>query len=54
MIGLAQHGLNPREIPVPGIKTAIGVLPGVKQLLVRKELPDPLVGQRENSSSESG
>jgi hypothetical protein len=47
-IGQAQDttppsGPDPREIPVPRIKTSLGILPGVKDLPVRKELPDPMV-----------
>ena len=34
---------DPREIPLPKIKTSLGDLPGVDQLPVRKEMPDPLV-----------
>jgi hypothetical protein len=33
-------GPDPREIPLPPIKTAMGTLPGVKDLPVRKEMPD--------------
>lgn len=33
-------GPDPNEIPVPAIKTSMGVLPGVKDLPVRPELPD--------------
>jgi hypothetical protein len=33
-------GPDPREIPVPRIKTAMGILPGVNELPVRKEMPD--------------
>jgi hypothetical protein len=36
-------GPDPKEIPVPEIKTALGVLPGVKDLPTRKELPDPMI-----------
>ena len=36
-------GPDPREIPVPPIKTALGGLPGVNDLPVRADLPDPLV-----------
>jgi hypothetical protein len=36
-------GPDPKEIPVPEIKTALGVMPGVKELPVRNELPDPMV-----------
>ncbi|HWA11355.1 MAG TPA: hypothetical protein VG838_18090, partial [Opitutaceae bacterium] len=34
---------DPREIPVPEIKTSLGSLPGVDQLPVRREMPDALV-----------
>jgi (4-O-methyl)-D-glucuronate---lignin esterase len=37
------NGPDPREIPVPRIKTPMGTLPGVAELPVRKELPDVLV-----------
>jgi hypothetical protein len=33
---------DPREIPVPTIRTSLGTLPGVDQLPVRKDLPDVL------------
>ncbi len=33
-------GPDPREIPLPAIKTAMGTLPGVNDLPVRPELPD--------------
>ncbi len=33
-------GPDPREIPVPRIKTAVGTLPGVNALPVREALPD--------------
>src|SRR5262245_57012588 len=36
-------GPDPKEIPIPEIKTTLGVMPGVKELPVRKELPDPMV-----------
>ena len=36
-------GPDPKEIPVPEIKTALGVMPGVKELPVRNELPDPMI-----------
>src|SRR5262249_40024667 len=36
------NGPDPREIPVPPIKTPIGRLPGVEELPVRKEMPDVL------------
>jgi hypothetical protein len=39
----APVGPDPREIPVPRIKTPMGTLPGVNQLPVRHELPDILV-----------
>ncbi len=39
---LAQTGPDPREIPVPRIKTPIGTLPGVAELPVRNDLPDIL------------
>ena len=53
-IGLLRHtataqdaaqtnGPDPREIPVPPIKTPIGHLPGVDELPLRKEMPDVLV-----------
>jgi hypothetical protein len=36
-------GPDPREIPVPRIKTSMGILPGVFELPVRKEMPDVMV-----------
>jgi hypothetical protein len=36
-------GPDPREIPIPRIKTPLGTLPGVAQLPVRKDLPDVLL-----------
>jgi hypothetical protein len=39
----APSGPDPREIPVPRIKTSLGILPGVNDLPVRNELPDPMV-----------
>jgi hypothetical protein len=36
-------GPDPREIPVPRIKTSYGTLPGVRELPIRKEMPDVLV-----------
>jgi putative nucleotidyltransferase with HDIG domain len=42
-LGTAQDGPDPREIPLPPIKTPIGRLPGVEALPVRKEMPDVLV-----------
>lgn len=38
----ADTGPDPREIPVPRIATSMGVLPGVNQLPIRKEMPDVL------------
>ena len=42
-------GPDPREIPLPAIKTPMGTLPGVNNLPVRSEMPDVLTmnnGQR--------
>ncbi len=36
----SASGPDPNEIPIPPIKTAMGTLPGVKDLPVRPELPD--------------
>ena len=36
-------GPDPREIPVPPIKTPMGTLPGVNDLPVHKEMPDVMV-----------
>jgi hypothetical protein len=36
-------GPDPREIPVPRIRTSLGTLPGVRELPIRKELPDVMV-----------
>ena len=36
-------GPDPAEIPLPDIKTHLGVMPGVNELPVRKDLPDPMV-----------
>lgn len=36
----APNGPDPREIPVPRIKTPMGSLPGVNELPVRKDMPD--------------
>jgi len=33
---------DPREIPVPEIKTPLGAMPGVRELPTRNELPDPM------------
>ncbi len=46
--GLAQDtpgvtGPDPREIPIPAIKTSVGKMPGVTELPVRKEMPDVMV-----------
>src|SRR5262245_21698037 len=49
-IGLLRHtataqenGPDPREIPVPHIKTALGRLSGAEELPVRRDMPDVLV-----------
>jgi hypothetical protein len=34
---------DPREIPLPRIITSIGTLPGIRELPIRKEMPDVLV-----------
>ena len=39
----APNGPDPREIPLPPIRTPMGILPGVTALPVRKDLPDILV-----------
>src|SRR5258708_27780154 len=36
-------GPDPKEIPIPEIRTDLGVMPGVGELPVRTELPDPMV-----------
>jgi hypothetical protein len=36
-------GPDPREIPLPRIKTSLGTLPGVRELPIRKEMPDVMV-----------
>src|SRR5262252_6163029 len=36
-------GPDPKEIPVPEIKTELGAMPGMKELSVRNEIPDPMV-----------
>ena len=36
-------GPDPREIPIPEIKTPLGTMPGVKDLPIHNELPDPMV-----------
>jgi hypothetical protein len=33
-------GPDPKEIPLPRIKTPLGTLPGVRELPIRKEMPD--------------
>lgn len=40
---LTPIGPDPKEIPVPEIRTSLGSMPGVKDLPVRTELPDPMV-----------
>jgi len=47
-LGAAQNepapaGPDPKEIPIPEIKTELGLMPGVKDLPVREVLPDPMV-----------
>ncbi|MGP8198784.1 MAG: glycosyl hydrolase family 28 protein [Limisphaerales bacterium] len=37
------QGPDPREIPIPEIKTDLGKMPGVNELPVRAEMPDPMV-----------
>jgi hypothetical protein len=36
-------GPDPREIPVPPIKTSHGTLPGVRELPIRQEMPDVML-----------
>jgi hypothetical protein len=36
-------GPDPKEIPIPEIKTSRGKMPGVTDLPIRNELPDPMV-----------
>jgi hypothetical protein len=46
ILGLSQtadSGPDPREIPLPPIKTKTGTLPGIQELPVRSEMPDVLV-----------
>ncbi len=43
LAGAQDAGPDPREIPVPPIKTTIGTLPGVNALPVREALPDVMV-----------
>lgn len=43
LCAFAQSGPDPREIPVPRIETALGTLPGLNDLPVRRELPDVMV-----------
>jgi len=38
-----DSGPDPKEIPIPKIKTPLGTLPGVKDLPVRNEMPDVMV-----------
>ncbi|MRR36899.1 hypothetical protein EG829_20000, partial [bacterium] len=38
-----SSGPDPREIPVPPIRTAMGTLPGVNELPVAREMPEILV-----------
>ncbi len=42
-VAAQANGPDPREIPVPSIRTPIGPLPGVEQLPLRKEMPDVMV-----------
>ena len=45
LVGLSQtadSGPDPHEIPLPPIKTKLGVLPRVNELPVRREMPDVL------------
>ena len=39
----SAYAPDPREIPIPRIETAMGRLPGVNELPVRKEMPDVMV-----------
>jgi len=39
----SSSGPDPREIPVPRIAAPLGVLPGVNELPVRREMPDVMV-----------
>ncbi len=39
------EGTDPREIPVPPIRTSLGTLPGVGDLPVRVEMPDVMTSQ---------
>lgn len=43
VLGAQESGPDPREIPIPPIRTKAGLLPGVRELPVRKEMPDVLV-----------
>jgi hypothetical protein len=43
LCAVAQSGPDPREIPIPRIKTALGTLPGVNELPLRPQLPDVMV-----------
>jgi Abhydrolase family len=40
LVTTIQAQPDPREIPVPEIKTSLGTMPGVNDLPVRKEMPD--------------
>ena len=42
-MGAETQAPDPREIPLPPIKTTLGSLPGVSDLPIRKEMPDALV-----------
>jgi hypothetical protein len=39
----APSGPDPREIPIPPIKTPISAMPGVNELPLRREMPDVMV-----------
>jgi len=46
LLGMAQTadtGPDPHEIPIPRIQTKLGVMPGVDELPVRREMPDVLM-----------
>jgi hypothetical protein len=42
-VAASANGPDPREIPLPRIKTSLGTLPGVAELPVRKDLPDVIL-----------